>query len=58
MLKLERVGAAYGSSPVLSEIGWKSGPGEAVALLGRNGVGKTTLLRTIAGLHRTTERNA
>jgi len=51
MLSLERVGAAYGQSQVLSGVDLTLGAGEAVALLGRNGVGKTTLLRTIIGLH-------
>ena len=52
MLTLEKVGAAYGLSQVLEGVDLTVGPGEAVTLLGRNGVGKTTLLRTIAGLHR------
>lgn len=51
MLALENVGAAYGMSQVLNGITLTVGAGEAVALLGRNGVGKTTLLRTIVGLH-------
>ncbi len=51
MLTLEQVGAAYGNSPVLTGVQLEVGAGEAVTLLGRNGVGKTTLLRTIAGLH-------
>lgn len=51
MLILEDVGATYGISPVLTGIRIEIGAGEAVTLLGRNGVGKTTLLRTIAGLH-------
>lgn len=53
MLTLERVSAAYGQSQVLSGIEMSVGSGEAVALLGRNGVGKTTLLRSIIGLHKT-----
>ncbi|HTX03170.1 MAG TPA: urea ABC transporter ATP-binding subunit UrtE [Candidatus Acidoferrales bacterium] len=52
MLILERVGAAYGESQVLSGVDMTVGAGEAVTLLGRNGVGKTTLLRSIIGLHR------
>jgi urea transport system ATP-binding protein len=52
LLALDGVGAAYGLSPVLNDIAMEIAPGEAVALLGRNGVGKTTLLRTITGLHR------
>ncbi|HEY1730008.1 MAG TPA: urea ABC transporter ATP-binding subunit UrtE [Candidatus Baltobacteraceae bacterium] len=52
MLNLERVGAAYGESQVLSGVDLTVGAGEAVTLLGRNGVGKTTLLRSIIGLHR------
>jgi len=53
MLALNDVSAAYGLSPVLAEIALRVDAGEAVALLGRNGVGKTTLLRTIIGLHAT-----
>jgi urea transport system ATP-binding protein len=52
MLRLEGVDAAYGKSQVLWGIDLEVRPGEAVALLGRNGVGKTTLLRTIVGLHK------
>ena len=51
MLAVTDAGAAYGKSRVLSDVGVNVGAGEAVALLGRNGVGKTTLLRTIVGLH-------
>ncbi|MGH7813688.1 MAG: urea ABC transporter ATP-binding subunit UrtE [Candidatus Binataceae bacterium] len=54
MLKLEGIGAAYGISPVLADVNLDIAAGEAVTLLGRNGVGKTTLLRTIAGLHSAT----
>ncbi len=52
LLSLDAVSAAYGQSRVLWDIGLDTEPGTAVALLGRNGVGKTTLLRTIVGLHR------
>ena len=51
MLALERVSAAYGMSGVLHGIDLRVKRGETVTLLGRNGVGKTTLLRTIMGLH-------
>ena len=54
MLTLNDVSAAYGLSQVLSAIGLRIEAGESVALLGRNGVGKTTLLRTIIGLHMST----
>jgi len=51
MLKLEKVSAAYGRSQVLFGIDLEIADGEAVTLIGRNGVGKTTLLRTICGMH-------
>ncbi len=54
MLTVDKVGAAYGISPVLTDVTLEVRAGEAVTLLGRNGVGKTTLLRTIAGLHHPT----
>ncbi|SMB78755.1 urea ABC transporter ATP-binding subunit UrtE [Deinococcus hopiensis] len=51
MLRLENVSAAYAQSPVLFGVNLEVRDGEAVTLIGRNGVGKTTLLRTITGLH-------
>ena len=50
MLELADLHAHYGKSHVLQGVRLKVAPGEAVALLGRNGVGKTTTLRTIMGL--------
>ncbi|MDX2005570.1 MAG: urea ABC transporter ATP-binding subunit UrtE [Meiothermus sp.] len=50
MLELEKVCAAYGKSQVLWDVDLDIKQGEAVALLGRNGVGKTTLLSTIVGV--------
>ncbi|MBW4028506.1 MAG: urea ABC transporter ATP-binding subunit UrtE [Acidobacteria bacterium] len=51
MLELEGICAAYGKSRVLENVHLSIAPAESVTLLGRNGVGKTTLLRTIVGLH-------
>jgi len=51
MLKVEQLDAAYGLSQVLWGVDLEIGAGEAAALLGRNGVGKSTLLRSILGLH-------
>jgi urea transport system ATP-binding protein len=51
MLELHQVSASYGKSQVLWDVDLLVENGQAVALLGRNGVGKTTLLRTIVGLH-------
>jgi branched-chain amino acid transport system ATP-binding protein len=50
MLSLEDVHAHYGKSHVLQGVNLTVADGEAAALLGRNGVGKTTTLRTIMGL--------
>ena len=40
----------YGGKPVLQDIGFSVGRGEIVAIIGRNGVGKSTLMRTLIGL--------
>ena len=50
MLALNNVHAGYGKSQILHSLSLTVGDGESVALLGRNGVGKTTTLRTIMGL--------
>ncbi len=49
LLDLEGVTAGYGESVVVEDVTLAIGEGECVALLGRNGVGKTTLLTTIVG---------
>ena len=50
MLSLEHLQAAYGPAQVLFDISLRVGAGEVVTLLGRNGMGKTTTIRTIMGL--------
>ncbi|MGH7152437.1 MAG: ATP-binding cassette domain-containing protein, partial [Acetobacteraceae bacterium] len=49
LLRLEKVRAGYAGSIVLDGLDLVVGAGEAVAVLGRNGVGKTTTLRAITG---------
>jgi branched-chain amino acid transport system ATP-binding protein len=48
-LALDQVNAYYGDSHILRDISLSIEPGETVALLGRNGVGKTTTLKSIVG---------
>ena len=48
-LELRQVSAGYGDTVVLEDINLKLAPGENVSIIGRNGVGKTTLLATIMG---------
>jgi ABC-type branched-subunit amino acid transport system ATPase component len=50
LLTLKGVGAGYNASDILQDIDLEVREGEVVALLGRNGVGKTTTLMTIMGL--------
>lgn len=50
MLELEGVTSFYGKTPILQGVSLSVGEGRCVAVLGRNGVGKTTLVRTVMGL--------
>jgi branched-chain amino acid transport system ATP-binding protein len=52
LLSLERLSAGYGEAVVLSGISLALREGEALALLGRNGMGKTTLVNSIVGVTR------
>ncbi len=50
LLKAEGIHAWYGTSHVLHGVDFHVAKGETVALMGRNGMGKTTLLRSVLGL--------
>lgn len=50
LLKVEKLNVAYGESLILRDVDLSVAAGEAVCLLGRNGVGKTTFLKSIMGL--------
>jgi len=50
LLEVDRLNAGYGLAHVLHDVSFRIARGEVVALLGRNGVGKTTTLRSLAGL--------
>lgn len=52
MLNVKGLRAGYGAVPVLHDVDMTVAPGEAVAVVGANGAGKTALVRTLAGLIR------
>jgi branched-chain amino acid transport system ATP-binding protein len=49
LLEVENLSSGYGSLQVLFDVTFSVGPGEVVALMGSNGAGKTTSLKTITG---------
>ncbi|AKJ31125.1 urea ABC transporter ATP-binding subunit UrtE [Caldimonas brevitalea] len=50
MLKVESIHQYYGGSHILRNVGFEARAGEVTVVLGRNGVGKTTLLKSLMGL--------
>ena len=50
MLAIEQISSGYGESRIVTDISMEVPDGRIVCLMGRNGVGKTTLLKTIMGL--------
>ena len=50
LLRLDNVSLAYGHVPLLANVDFQVERGERVCLLGRNGAGKTTILRVISGV--------
>jgi len=52
LLRIEKLRAGYGEAVVLPDMSLALAEGEALALLGRNGTGKTTLINSIVGVNR------
>ncbi|MAL77957.1 MAG: urea ABC transporter ATP-binding subunit UrtE [Sneathiella sp.] len=50
MLNVDNLRSAYGESEVLHGLDFSINPGEIVAIMGRNGMGKTTLMKTLMGV--------
>ena len=50
MLRLDNVNVYYGESHILRSVSFEVEQGQVLCLMGRNGVGKTTTLKTIMGL--------
>ena len=52
LLQVEKLSAGYGEAVVLNDVAFSLAEGQTLALLGRNGTGKTTLINTLAGATR------
>jgi branched-chain amino acid transport system ATP-binding protein len=52
LLRVKGLRAGYGEAVVIDDVGFAIGEGQSLALLGRNGTGKTTLLCTLLGVTR------
>jgi urea transport system ATP-binding protein len=50
MLKVENLSVSYGAVEALSGVNFSMEPGSVLAVMGRNGVGKTTLMKSLVGL--------
>ena len=49
MLSVKDIEVAYGESKVIHGVSFDAQPGETVAIMGRNGMGKTTLMKSLIG---------
>jgi branched-chain amino acid transport system ATP-binding protein len=49
MLEVQELHSGCGRIPILTGVSFAMSPGETIGVLGYNGMGKTTLLKTIAG---------
>ena len=49
LIRLDKASLAYGDHPLLSEVDFSIEPGARIALVGRNGMGKSSLMRVLAG---------
>ncbi len=52
MLNVSNLNVYYGDSHVLRDLSLELAPGESLAIMGRNGMGKTTLLRSLVACFR------
>ena len=52
VLELQNMTLSYQKQPVLQNISLQAAPGDVIAVIGHNGVGKTTFSRALCGLHR------
>ncbi|MDM9625245.1 urea ABC transporter ATP-binding subunit UrtE [Rhizobium sp. S152] len=50
MLAVDNLHVAYGQSEVIHGLNFETAPGEIVAIMGRNGMGKTTLMKSLMGI--------
>lgn len=57
MLEVSGINAFYGQAQILDDVSFSVGAGDVVALLGRNGAGKSTTMKTIMGMVKSTAGN-
>jgi len=50
MLKVENFGVSYGQSRIIEDLSFEAFPNETLAIMGRNGMGKTTLFKSLMGV--------
>ena len=56
-LEVAKLGVRYGSNEVLADVTFHAGRGDHIVIIGRNGAGKSSLLRCLAGVQEPTQRS-